>query len=201
MTGFIHSPRLIRAGFVRINRTTGAPREVIRFQYNPDQLTRSLQLGEESGRSPGVPPVESLRLEAEFDANDDEGVGKPLPVVVVGVAPRIAALAALVTPEVAEQLKIEARARRGILELAAPESALLLFKWGPRCIAPVRITEFSATEEAFSVDLTPTRAKVSLGLRILRPFDLGFAGVGGGLALAYQYQREALALIDHGDSV
>ena len=39
---------------------------------------------------------------------------------------------------------------------------------------PVRITEFSITEEAFDPALNPIRAKVSLGMRVLSVDDLGF---------------------------
>ncbi len=199
MTGFAQLPRLIRAGFVLLDRTSGRPRQIIRFQYNPDQLSRSLELGADSERGPGVPPVETLRLEAELNASDDSPMRPGAPPG--GVAPRLAAIAALVTPRVTEQKRIDIEARSGRIELSAPAATLLLFTWGPRCIAPVRITEFSATEEAFSHDLAPTRAKVSLGLRVLRPQDLGFDGVSGGLALAYQHQREALALLGQGDIV
>ena len=40
-------------------------------------------------------------------------------------------------------------------------------------MAPVRVTEFSVTEEAFDPDLNPIRAKVSIGLRVLTVDDLG----------------------------
>ena len=44
---------------------------------------------------------------------------------------------------------------------------------------PVRITEFSITEEAFDPKLNPIRAKVSLGMRVLTVDDLGFDHKGG----------------------
>ena len=39
---------------------------------------------------------------------------------------------------------------------------------------PLRLTDFSITEEAFDPNLNPIRAKVSLGLRVLNVDDLGF---------------------------
>ena len=45
----------------------------------------------------------------------------------------------------------------------------------PKRMVPVRITDFSITEEAFDPALNPIRAKVSLGLRVLSIDDLGFA--------------------------
>ena len=47
------------------------------------------------------------------------------------------------------------------------ESPLTLFVWSARRILPVRITEYSVTEEAFDPALNPIRAKVSLGIRVL----------------------------------
>ena len=47
------------------------------------------------------------------------------------------------------------------------QSALTLFIWSKNRILPVRLTEFSITEEAFDPALNPIRAKVSLGMRVL----------------------------------
>jgi hypothetical protein len=71
------TPRLIRGGLVILG-DSGNPR-VIAFQYNPDTLTRSLQvqgIGAEGGdRSEALrvkaPPVETIKLEAEFDLTDE----------------------------------------------------------------------------------------------------------------------------------
>ena len=58
---------------------------------------------------------------------------------------------------------------------------------------PVRITDFSITEEAFDAALNPIRAKVSLGMRVLSVNDLGFEHKGGSLFMAYLQQKEQLA--------
>ena len=60
-------------------------------------------------------------------------------------------------------------------------------------MAPVRVTEFSVTEEAFDPALNPIRAKVSLGLRVLSTDDLGFRHKGGTMFISYLRGREALA--------
>ena len=51
---------------------------------------------------------------------------------------------------------------------------LTLFIWSKNRIVPVRLTDFSITEEAFDPELNPIRAKVSLGMRVLNVDDLGF---------------------------
>ena len=73
------------------------------------------------------------------------------------------------------------------------QSALSLFIWSKSRILPVRITEFSVTEEFFDTSLNPIRAKVSLGMRVLSVNDLGFGSKGGSLYMAYHQQKERLA--------
>ena len=72
------------------------------------------------------------------------------------------------------------------------EAPLTLFVWSRKRIVPVRITEFSITEEAFDPALNPIRAKVSLGMRVLTVDDLGFAHKGGNLFMAYLQNKEQL---------
>ena len=58
---------------------------------------------------------------------------------------------------------------------------------------PVRVTDFSITEEAFDPTLNPIRAKVSLGMRVLSVDDLGFQHKGGSLFMSYLQNKEQLA--------
>ena len=43
MSGFSQSPRLLKGGLILIDPVSGAVKRVIALQYNPDQLSRSLQ--------------------------------------------------------------------------------------------------------------------------------------------------------------
>lgn len=70
---------------------------------------------------------------------------------------------------------------------------LMLFIWGKSRIVPVKVSDFSVTEEAFDPALNPIRAKVSLGLRVLSIDDLGFSSRGGSLFMAYLQTKERLA--------
>jgi hypothetical protein len=76
-------------------------------------------------------------------------------------------------------------AQSGTLEIVPMESLLPLFVWSKSRIVPVRITDFSITEEAFDTALNPIRAKVSLGMRVLSVDDLGFQHKGGSLFMGY----------------
>ncbi len=91
-----------------------------------------------------------------------------------GIAPQLAALEALVNPSVDELLALDALTATGTLEILPPEAPLVLFVWSKSRVVPVRVTEFSITEEAFDPALNPIRAKVSLGLRVMTTDDLGF---------------------------
>jgi hypothetical protein len=79
------------------------------------------------------------------------------------------------------------------IEILPLEAPLTVFVWGRNRIVPVRITELSVTEEAFDTSLNPTRAKVSLGMRVLTVDDVGFQHRGGALYLLYQQGKETFA--------
>lgn len=195
------SPRLLKAGIVLVDPQSGTVRRVIALQYNPETLSRSLQVqgaGEGADRSEALrlkgPAVETYRLEAEIDAADQLAFPEQHRAVVeAGIAPQLAELEGLIQPSAAALLSRKALAAAGTLEIAPMESALALFVWGANRIAPVRVSDFSITEEAFDPALNPIRAKVSLSLRVLSVDDLGFDHKGGGLFMAYLQSREQLA--------
>jgi hypothetical protein len=201
MSGFTGSPRLVKGGLVMIDAATGAVQRVIALQYNPDALTRSLQLqgaGDGADRLEALrlkgPPVETLRIEAELDATDQlEFPEDHRTAVEVGLAPQLAALEQTLYPSLDRLLANDALAARGSIEILPATAPLMLFVWGSTRVVPVRLTEFSITEEAFDPSLHPIRAKISLGLRVLSINDLPFNSRGGSLYLAHQRQVEALA--------
>lgn len=200
MSSFPGSPRLLHGGLVLIDPDTGAVLRIIALQYNPDTLTRSFQIrgvGQDSGdhlealRLKG-PPVETVKLDAEIDATDALE-GNDAQTVQAGLHPQLAALEMLIYPSSQHLLANRSAASFGTLEIAPASAPLPLFVFGPKRIAPVRLTELSITEEAFDVALNPIRAKVSLGLRVLSVDDLGFDARGGGLFMTYLQAKERLA--------
>jgi hypothetical protein len=98
-----------------------------------------------------------------------------------------------VNPTSAELLALNALSQSGALEILPPAAPLVLFIWSASRVVPVRITEFSITEEAFDAALNPMRAKVSLGLRVMTTDDLGFDDRGGSIFINHLRTREALA--------
>ncbi|MFB3921949.1 MAG: hypothetical protein ACE145_09515 [Terriglobia bacterium] len=200
MSTFPGSPRLLRGGIVLIDPDSGTIRRIIVLQYNPDTLSRTLQpqgvTGEGGDRQEATrlkgPPIETIKLEAEIDATDQLELGEA-PATQAGVHPQLAALETIVYPPSSQLQSTNSLAQSGTLEIAPALAPLALFVWSKSRIVPVRITDFSITEEAFDTALNPIRAKVSLGLRVLSVNDLGFSAKGGSLFLAYQQQKEQLA--------
>jgi hypothetical protein len=202
MTAFPGSPRLIKGGIVLIDDTTGTVQRIITLQYNPDTVTRTLQVqgvGPESGdRLEALrlkaPAQETIKLDAEIDATDQLEHPDQNPLTIqLGIYPVLAALETIIYPQSSLLVSNNALASFGTLEVLPMEAPLSLFIWSKQRIIPVRLTELTITEEAFDPSLNPIRAKVSLGMRVLSVFDIGFDTKGGNLYLLYQQQKEMLA--------
>ena len=199
-SAFPNSPRLLKGGIVLLDPNTSAVMRIIALQYNPDTLTRTLQVkgvGAESGdRAEALrlkgPPTETIKLDAEIDATDQLEQADPK-ATQVGIHPQLAALETIIYPTSGQLISNNQLAQAGTLEIAPMEAPLTLFIWSQHRIMPMRLTEFSITEEAFDTNLNPIRAKVSLGMRVLSVDDLGFSHKGGSLFMSYLQHKEELA--------
>ncbi len=194
------SPKILKGGLALINNETGHVERLIALQYNPETLTRSVQIKGVSGDSGDHaealrlkgPPIETIKLEAEIDATDqlesaDSATGKN------GLHAQLAVLEMIVYPTSSSLFANNTKAGTGSIEIAPMTGPLTVFIFGAKRILPVRITEMSITEEAFDINLNPIRAKISLGMRVLTVDDLGFESKGGGLFMTYLQQKEQLA--------
>jgi hypothetical protein len=203
VSGFPNSPRLVKGGIVTMDPNASAIQSVIALQYNPDSLTRTLAIQAVQGGSDGVrvnalrlrgPAIETIKLEAEMDATDQLEFPTQFPLAVqYGLQPQLAQLEMLVNPTVETLTADDNMANNGALEIIPLEQPLTLFVWSRNRVVPVRLTDFSITEEAFDPNLNPIRAKVSLGFRVLNVDDLGFDSPGGHLFMAYLTTKEQLA--------
>jgi|SRR5262249_10880682 len=206
MTGFPSSPRLFKGGIVLIDPQSSAVLRVIALQYNPDTLTRTLQVqavGESGDRLEALrlkgPPNETIKLDAEIDATDQlESPNQNRTTTQLGIFPQLAALETIVYPTSAQLQSNNNLAQTGALEIVAAEAPLTLFVWSKTRTLPVRITDFSITEEAFDAALNPIRAKINLGMRVLTVNDLGFEHKGGNLFMTYLRNKEQLASLNQG---
>ncbi len=202
MNTFPNSPKLLKGGLILLDPNSGAVLRIIALQYNPETLTRTLQaqaVGADGGdRSQALrlkgPPVETIKLDAMVDAVDQlEFPDQNSVATEFGLRPQLAALETIIYPDSARLQSNNSLAMVGTLEILPMQSPLLLFSFGQHYLVPVRLTEFSITEQAFDPDLNPILAKVSLGMRVLSINDLDFDSKGGSLFMVYQQQKEQLA--------
>ena len=202
MISFPGSPKLIKAGLVIVDAGTARVLRIISLQYNSDTLTRSLTAqtagGNDQDRVEPMrfkgPAVETFKLEADIDATDQLEFPDQNPNAgQYGIQPQLALLESLVYPTASQLASVDAQANSGTLEIAPMLAPLVLFVWGKNRIVPVKVSDFSITEEAFDAALNPIRAKLSLGLRVMSTDDLGFGSKGGSLYMAYLQNKEKLA--------
>lgn len=203
---FPRSPKLLKGGLVVFpSQKLGPPPTVIVFQYNPEQLSRSLaprappdpsSVGgarEDSLRVLG-PPVETINLSVVLNAADQLEQPEQNPEVAAnGLHPALAALELLLYPPSPQVLLNRSLAQAGSVQIAPPDLPLTLLVWGKSRAVPVRLTSFSIAEEAFDPRLNPIQAKVDLGMQVLTYMELKEDTIGFGAYIAYQAQKEALA--------
>lgn len=210
MTDFPDSALTVRGGFVLLDTRTGQPRArggVIPFQFNPDTLTRTVQ-PQAADAEPGDrlevlrlagPARETLKFDAEFDATEQLDRPDDNPNEAHhGLFPALSALEMSIYPEFEQLFNENSLAVQGILEVAQVEAPLSILVLGRNRVLPVRITDFSITEEAYDSSLNPIRAKVSIGVRVLTVDDVGFDHPAGILYQRYHLKKQAFAaMVNH----
>lgn len=206
---FPRSPKLLKGALVVYkSHTPGAAAKVIAFQYNPEQVSRSLThgrpLGADSTTSRGEvqqdvfrvvgPPRVTYNLSVTFDATSQlEEPENNQSVVENGLHPVLATLEMLLYPTNKKVIEREDQADRGEVQLNPMDLPLTLLVWGKSRVVPVLITNLSVTEEAFDPNLNPIQAKVELSLTVLNDIDLPEESMGKDIYRAYQEQKEGLA--------
>ena len=155
----------------------------IPFRFNPESLTRQLQVeqaqdsgsaatgaaapeggaGEQGADASAGALKETFSILLRFDLAEREETKSSIPVD-FGVLPEISALEELMHPTESETEApsdgtepVRARGRR----------PLVLFVWGERRVVPVKITGMAIAETFFNGKLYPIRAEVEVGLEVL----------------------------------
>lgn len=158
---------------------------VILFQFNPETLTRNIQIpprpsggtARETTQA-GEPSVEKITFKAEFDAADGLNTNNVL-ARTMGVSPRLAALEKMVHPSniiggligaamdaVGKALNPAGGKKGGRQPIPRENYPRILFIWGPFRVLPVVIESMSITEQQYDFLLNPVRAEVSIGLAV-----------------------------------
>jgi hypothetical protein len=208
MADFPRSPQVLKGALAlyESDTATSEPRLVV-FQYNPDQMRRSLanravprdqqsgtQAASEDILRVGGPPVETINVSVVLDAADQ--LSSPAAnetTAEKGLHPALAALEMMMYPPSLDAEEIERQAAAGEVQVEPANLPLTLLIWGKSRVVPVTITSFSVSEEAFDPRLNPIRAKVDLGLKVLTWVEFPDDSVGRDAYMTYQKQKEELA--------
>jgi hypothetical protein len=185
-------PYLLRGALVEYGSDFLGPiPNVVIFQFNPESLTRNIQIperptgtGSRETSQAGDVPVEKVTLTAYFSAadqlNDDNALARTF-----GIGPRLAALEKMVRPASRLQGLLgqaidavgDALGGGGDDDGAATQPIpreqypRILFIWGLTRVLPVVIDSLTITEHEYDFLLNPIRAEVALGLSIITPHE------------------------------
>ncbi|HEV7322658.1 MAG TPA: hypothetical protein VGO04_28995 [Ensifer sp.] len=200
MTGLTISPQVQKGALVGLDLFNPLSSVAI-FQYNPDQITRSIapnysQAG--NGRAEPLrlagPPTETISANLKMDLIDqmEEGENGPLG---GGISGYLAALEMMVYPKTIAVAINQALMLAGTMEVVPPAAPLTLFIYGWKRVLPVKIESLSITETAHDPALNPIRADVALSMKVLTYNDLSMTNPGYWAFLTHQVVKETLATV------
>jgi hypothetical protein len=157
---------LLKGALVQISPTTFLPTYLVMFQYNPQELSRSLTPRYYKNRGDRFtgPPKETVDVTVQLEASQDGGTS------ITGLLGRLAALQMLITPSSIDLIPYTLQVSSDAMQAVPPLAPRTLFVWGPSRVLPVRLTSMRVTEELFNNLLSPMIAKVQLQMEI-RPLD------------------------------
>lgn len=208
---FTRRPKLLKGALVafRSQLIPGVPTVVV-FQYNPDQVTRTLTRQGPSGTGGAGgqpepadvlkvvgPPSESLSMTAVLDAADQlEAPGRNPDIVLTGLHPALATLELLLYPPSEQILGNEIKALLGAKSITNTDAPLTLLVWGPARVVPVLLNSATINETAFDQLLNPIRAEVDLSLDVLSYTMLETGSLGHGVSVVHHVAKEVLSAAD-----
>ncbi|MBU3078997.1 hypothetical protein [Sphingomonas quercus] len=201
-SAYPRSPKVLKGGIVAYQLPQLVP-TIIAFQYNPDEVSRSIQSRGAAGGGRGDanrvdgPPTETISMSVDIDATDQlEKPDQNSVAVDNGLHPVIASLERLVYPSYPLVIANEALAFAGSAFILAEQAPLALLVWGPKRVLPVRVQSLSIREEAFDQKLNPIRARADLTLEVLTYRDLDVGNPGYWVYLAAFTQKEVLSTLN-----
>ena len=196
---FPRSPRLRKGGLVAYRLPAPVP-VIIPFQYNPEQVSRSIAMRGAAGGGKGEsqrvsgPPDETLSFTIEIDATDQlETPGSNAAKLALGLHPVIAALELLMYPKAALVAVNEGLALGGLGFIAAEQAPLTLLIWGAARVLPVRMESLTIKEQAFDENLNPIRVAADISLKVQTYRDLDMTSPAYWVYMAGYVQKEVLA--------
>lgn len=177
----------------------GESAHTISFQYNPEQLRRTIQpqtVGGQGDRSYGVrftgAAGETIEMQLRLDATDGLEVSDGV-TEAVGIANRLAQLELLASPDAASVQQRESLLQTGVIEILPAFAPLVMLVLGPNRTMPVKLLQLSVTEEAFDAKLNPIRATVDVTMQVLTSSDVLPSNPAYRQYIAYQQSLTRLA--------
>lgn len=192
---------------------------VVIFQFNPESLTRVLQIPprpvgpttRDTGQA-GEPPVEKITLNALFSAGDQLDKGNIL-AKTVGIGPQLAALEKMVFPVTTPGGLIGAAidaigsligggdSKPPTQPIPRQKSPRVLFIWGLARLLPVAIESMTITEQQYDSLLNPVEASVSIGLAVTPISKCSEDVVGKGAMQYTNMAKDTLATVNLANTV
>jgi hypothetical protein len=167
--------KLIKSGLLQLDEVTGRLLRVIVFQYNPETLTRTMEILAAPPPAPPPPGREVIAFTLTFDAADKLEAGDEL-AQQEGILPALAAMQVL---------------------LNSGPMTLTVWVSGNKRVVPVHITGMQFVEQAFDPKLNPTRAEVAITLTVMTDQELANDPRGRSLLDAYFLTLQQLAQLEY----
>lgn len=196
------TPFLLKGALVAYEQPTlGGIPTIIIFQYNPEELQRTLthryhySWGDDSSDSDlkvTGPPMEEISLTVEIDAADQLSASDPV-AMRYGIHPVLSALELLLYPVPDQEQKSKSLAKSGQARITPMKIPLVLFVWGAARVLPVKLSSFSVRETAFDPQLNPIAAEVSLSMSVMTESQLKSSPLGHQAYMATQIQKRVTA--------
>ena len=187
----------------------GALPNIVVFQFNPVQMTRTPSLAQppppcnNTGSTDALQqpclPGETMSFSLKVDANDQLAQSNPI-AASSGILPTLSALELLMVPQSALSINLVSLVTGGggpaPYQLPPNKLPTVLFFWGPFRIVPVAITSMTITESEYDTLLNPVRADVSINLQVLIPNQLAGDTLANGAYSYSQGVKEVMAALN-----
>ena len=133
------------------------------FQYNPEKILHTFNQAASSALATNTstdvqgPPYELFNLTFELDSTETDPSSQNQSSAGFGLHPALAMLELMMQPQIVGK------------QTSLP---IVVFRWGSKRTVAVRFLGMSIDEQSFDITLNPTRASVSVVLRVLNASEI-----------------------------
>jgi len=146
------------------------------FQYNPEKLLHTFNPPEKNAESQ-CPALEYFNLSFELDSIEVDASPQSQTPSPYGLHPALAMLESMMQPQ------------DGGNQTTLP---IAVFRWGEKRLMPVNVVGMSVEEKSFDPILNPTRATVSLTLKVLSAKEVDSNQAARKVFQTHQNDRKSL---------